>query len=76
MYPAVEQLITSVVTSAVTATVDVIQTKHNEEMLALQEIIKKSLLLKDFAFSTSLPDLNAFNKLFLPTDLLLKSTKW
>ena len=72
---AVEQSIASAVTSAVTAAVDAIQAKHKEEMLALREMIEKSLLLKDSASSTSPPDLNASSKLSPPADLTLKSTE-
>ena len=75
MDPAVEQSIASAVTSAVTAAIDAIQAKHKEEILALREIIKKSLLLKDSAFSTPPPDLDASSKLFPPADLPSKSTE-
>lgn len=54
MYPVVEQLIVSAIISTVNAAVDAIQTKHKKEMLALWEIIKKSLLLRESP-STILP---------------------
>lgn len=46
MDPTVKKLIAKTVTSAVTAAVDVIQAKPKEEMLVLQEMIKKFLLLR------------------------------
>ena len=46
MDPMVKQLIANAVTSAVAVAVSVIQIKHKEEMLALQEIIEKLLLLR------------------------------
>lgn len=74
---AVKQSITNTVTSAVATVVDVIQTKHKEEMLALWEIIKKSLLFRNSSSSTFLPDSNAFSKALPPTNLLSKATnKW
>ena len=76
MDPAVEQSIASAVTSAITAAVDAIQAKHEEEMLALQEMIEKSLLLKNSASFTPPPDLNASSKLSPPVDLPSKSTEW
>lgn len=75
MDPAVEQSIANAVTSAVTVAVDTIQAKHEEEMLALREMIKKSLLFKDSASSTSPPDLNASSKLSPPADLPSKSER-
>lgn len=47
MNPSIKQLIASVVTSAVAATVNAMQAKHEEEMFALREMIKKSLLLRE-----------------------------
>ena len=77
MDPAVEQSIASAVTSAVTAAVDAIQAKHKEEMLALQEMIEKSLFLKDSTSSTPPLDPNASSKAFPPTDLQSKATdRW
>ena len=75
MDPAVKQSIASAVTSAVTAAIDAIQAKHKEEMLALREMIEKSLLLKDSASSTPPPDLNASSKLSPPAHFPSKSTK-
>ncbi len=75
MDPAVKQSITNAVTSAVTAAIGTIQAKHEEEMLALREMIEKSLLLKDSASSTSPPDLNASSKLSPLADLPSKSTE-
>lgn len=59
MDPTVKQSIASTVTSAVTVAIDVIQAKHKEEMLALQEMIKKSLLLKESPSAIPLPDPDA-----------------
>ena len=74
MDPTVEQSIVSTVTSAIAAAVDVIQTKHKEEMLALREMIEKSLLLREFSSSTSPPDPNASSKALPPVDLQSKAT--
>lgn len=49
-----QQSITSAVTSAVITPVAAIQAKHKNEMFFLQEMIKKSLLLKKSPFATSL----------------------
>ena len=77
MDPPVEQSIASAVTSAVTAAVDAIQAKRKEEMLALREMIKKSLLFKDSASSTPPPDSNASSKALLLTDLQSRaSDRW
>lgn len=60
-----------------TAVVNVIQTKHEEKMLALWEMIKKSLLFRDSASSTRFPDPNASSKAFLLTNLWSKATiRW
>ena len=73
MDPTVEQSIASAVTSAVSAAVDAIQTKHKEEMLALREIIEKSLLLRNFSSSTLSPDPDATLKAHLATNSLPKA---
>lgn len=73
MDSAVEQSIASAITVAIAA----IQTKHKEEILALREMIEKSLLLRDSVSSTPLPNLNASSKALPPTDLQLKTTdRW
>lgn len=48
--------------SAVTTAVAAIQAKHKNKMLSLWEIIEKSLLLKEFLFAASPPDLDASPK--------------
>ena len=72
MDPTVEQSIASIVTSAMAAAVDVIQTKHSEEMLALREMIEKSLLLRDSSSSTPSPNLDAAPKAYPATESLFK----
>lgn len=42
-------------------------------MLALQEMIKKTLLLRDFSFSTPLPNIDAAPKAYSATNFLLKT---
>lgn len=74
---AIKQFIKSAVASAVTAAVNVIQTKHEDEMLALQVMIKKFLFLGDFASSTTPLDPNASNKILSSTYLQSKATnRW
>lgn len=73
----IKQSIVSDVTCAIIAAIDRIGTKHKKEMLALQKIIKKSLLLRDFAFSTLFPNPNTFSKALPLMNLHLKITnKW
>lgn len=72
MDPAIKQSITSAVTSAVIAAVDAIQAKHKEEMLALREMIKKSLLLRDSSSSTLPSNPDAAPKVHPATDSLPK----
>ena len=47
MDSSLQQFIISAVASAVATAVVSIQAKHESEMLSLQEMIKKSLLLRD-----------------------------
>lgn len=72
MNPTVKQSITNAIRSVIAAGVDAIQTKQKEEMLALREIIEKSLLLRDFFFSTLPPNLNATLKAHLAINSLPK----
>lgn len=72
--PMVKQSIASAVISTVTIAVDDIQTKHEEKMLALQEMIEKSLLLRHSFFSTSSLNTNASSKVLPLTNLQSKAT--
>ena len=73
MDPTVKQSIASAVTSAVAAVINAIQTKHKEKMLALQEMIEKSLLFRDFSSSTPPSDPDAIFKAHPTTDSLPKT---
>lgn len=74
----VKESIISVVTSAITATVDTMQAKHKEKMFALREIIEKSLLLRKSPFPIPLPSLIATPKAYPGANSLSKTTrkKW
>ncbi len=61
-------------TSAVAITVSSIQAKHESEMLSLQEMIEKSLLLRDSPSATPPPNPDAAPKAHLGADPLPKST--
>lgn len=74
MDPTVKQLIAKAVTSAVAAAVHTIETRYKEEILALQEMIEKYLLFRDFSFSTLFSDLDAALKAHLTTDSLPKAS--
>ena len=73
MDPMVKQSIASAITSAVSVAVDAIQTKHKLEMLALREMIEKSLLLRNSSSSTPSPDPDATLKAHPATDSLPKA---
>ena len=73
MDPTFEQSIASAVTSAVAAAVDKIKTKHKEEMLALREMIEKSLLFMDSSSSTPPSNRDAAPKADPATDFLSKA---
>lgn len=68
MDSALQQSITSVVTSAVATAVVAIQTKHESEMLFLHEMIEKSLFLKDSSLTTLPPNPNSSAKMSTPPD--------
>lgn len=72
---AIHHLISSAVTFAVATTMVSVQMKHKKDMLALQEIIEKSLLLRKSIYSTLPPNPDASSKAFSPADLLSKTTK-
>lgn len=74
----VKHSIANAVISALAAVIDAIQTKHKEEMFALQEMIeKKSLFLEDFSFSTFPSNPNASSKVLPPINLQSKATsRW
>lgn len=67
-----QQSITSAVLSTVTTAIAIVKTKHKNKMLSLQEIIKKSLLLRESFFTTPPPDSDATPKALLGGDSLLK----
>lgn len=67
-------LIANTITSAVTTAVDAIQIKYEEKMFTLQQMIKKFLLFRNSASSTSFLDPNASDKTLLLMDLHLKTT--
>lgn len=72
---AVKQSIASAITSAIIVAVDAIQAKHEEEMLALQTIIAKSLLLKEFLSAVPPPNLVATPKVHPSADSLPKTIR-
>ena len=74
IYPTVEQSIVNAITSAVAAAVEAIQTKHEEEMLALRKMIEKSLFLRDFSSFTPPPDPDAAPKAHPATNSLPKAS--
>lgn len=69
-----QQSIASGVTSAVVITVISIQAKHDNEMLSLQEIIEKSLLVKESLSATPPPDYDATPKEHPSNNSLPKTT--
>ncbi len=72
-----QQSITNAVSFAVAIAVIAIQTKHMNEMLALQEMIEKSLLLQESPSTTPPPDPDASPKALPAADSLLKAIeKW
>ena len=73
--PAIQHSIYNPVTSAVAAALASAQTKHEEEILALREMIEKALLLIESGSFTPPSNPNASSKLSSPADLLLKSTE-
>lgn len=73
--PMIQYSISSTVTSAVAAAIASTQAKHEEDMLALCEMIKKALLFRESGSSTPPSDPNTSSKLALPTDLSMRSTK-
>lgn len=77
MNSAVEQLIANAVTSVITVTINIIQARHKEKMLALREMIKKSLLLRDFSSFTSLSNPNTSSKALPSTNFQSKAiNRW
>lgn len=72
--PTVKQLIATAVTSAITAVIDVIDLKHKEQMLVLREMIKKSLLLRDFFSSNPSSNPDVAPKAHPATDSLSKAS--
>lgn len=74
---AVEQSIVNIVTFVITVAINIIQTRHKEEILALREIIKESLLLRDFFSSTSFSNSNTSSKALFLTNFQLKAiNRW
>ena len=74
MDPSVKQLIASAVTSAVRVAVDAMQAEHKEEMFALREMIKKSLLLRESLSAILPPSPVATPKTHPGVNLLPKTT--
>ncbi len=74
MDSSLQQSITSAVTSAVATSVAAIQTKHENKMLSLREMIEKSLLSKESPSTTPPLNLNATPKAILGSDSLPKTT--
>lgn len=70
----IKQSIASAVISAVVVAVNVIQTKHKKEIFALQEIIKKSLFLKESP--SSIPSFSPITtlKIYSSANFLSKTT--
>lgn len=71
---SLQQFITSVVIFTVAITIATIQAKHENEMLSLREMIKKSLLLRESPFATPLSDPDATPKAFPSSNSLPKTT--
>ena len=69
-----QQSITSAVTSAVVIAIADIQVKHEREMLSLQEIIKKSLLLRGSPSTTPPPNPDTTLKAHPSANSLSKTT--
>lgn len=73
MNPSFEQSIVSMVISAIVIAIFAIQIRHNDNIVSLQKLIKKSLLLKDFLFATFSSDPDAIVKASLFTNIFLKT---
>lgn len=73
--PAIHHSISSTITSTVATAMAGAQTKYDEEMLALYEMIEISLLFRESGFSTSPPNPNASSKVAPPADLPSKATE-
>lgn len=71
---SLQQSIKSAVTSAVAIVVAVIQTKYENEILFLQEMIKKSLLLRNSPSVTPFLNLDTTLKPYLGANFLSKTT--
>ncbi len=71
---SLQQLIASVVTSAVATAVSSIQAKYESKILSLREMIEKSLLLRDFPSATPPPDPDVAPKAHSGANPLPKST--
>lgn len=69
----IQHLIFNAVISTVATAIAAIQVKYEEEMFALREMIEKSLVLRQSAFSTVSPDPNALSKAPPRANLLLKT---
>lgn len=75
MDPTKQHLISSAVTSGIIAAMTSMHTKYEEEILALREMIKKSLLLREPASFTLSLDSNASNKASALSDFPSRTTK-
>lgn len=70
---SLQQSIASAVTSAIATAVTFIQPKHERKLLFLQEMIKKSLLLRDSSFANPFSNPDAAPKAYPSADPLPKS---
>lgn len=72
MDSSLQQSIANAVLSIVAIAIVAIQTKHKNEMLTLQEMIEKSLVLRESPSATPLSDPDAVSKAFFGADSLPK----
>ena len=74
MNSSLQHSITNAILSAVATAVTAIQAKHEDEMLSLQEMIEKSLLLKESPSAAPPPDRDATSKALPDGDSLPKAS--
>lgn len=75
MDPSLKQSIASAVTSTVTTVVATFQARHNDDILSLREMIKKSLHFSVFSLSSTPPtDPKASAKVSTPTEGVTKTS--
>lgn len=75
MNSAIQQSITSAISSVVAIAIATIQIKHKNLMLSLHEMIEKSFLLRNFSLTIPPPDSDASAKVSTVLDNSTKMTK-